>query len=188
MTKKTEIKDIPRVLEGTVVAILEDEVLFVAQLNLPADMLKRTSEEWFASDQLSDVYRLSGIETDLAVGTEIRISFAITTMSIPPLAPVLKYEILEKVADSPRVLEGTVVAILEDEVLFLAQLNLPAEMLKRTSEEWFSSEQISDVYRLSGIETDVAVGTEIRISFAITTMSIPPLAPVLKYEILDKVA
>jgi len=81
-------------LEGTVVAILEDEVLFVAQLNLSEDKLERTSDEWLASDQMSDIYRLVDIGSDVSVGTEIRISYAITTMSIPPLVPVVDYEII----------------------------------------------------------------------------------------------
>ena len=81
-----------RVLEGTVVAILDDELLFVAQLNLSEEMLDRTAEEWFESDEISDVYRLVANGSDIRVGTEIRISFAITTMSIPPLVPDWDYE------------------------------------------------------------------------------------------------
>jgi len=80
-----------RILEGTVVALLEDEILFVEQLNLSEEELRKTADEWFTND---NVYRLVGIETDVEVGTEIRISIAITTMSLPPLAPVISYEII----------------------------------------------------------------------------------------------
>jgi len=81
-----------REMEGTVVAILEDEgeVLFVEELNLSVEELSQTAEEWLTSD----IYRLTGIGSDVSIGTEIRISFAITTMSIPPLAPVESYEVL----------------------------------------------------------------------------------------------
>ena len=80
-------------LEGTIVAILADdeEVLFVAQLDISDELLDRDPEDWFTYDNL---YRLSGIDSVFDVGTEIRISFAITTMSLPPLVPVLEYEII----------------------------------------------------------------------------------------------
>ena len=88
----------------------------------------------------------------------------------------------ETIGGIDRILEGTVVAILEDELLFVDQLNLSKEALEKTAEEWFLN---SNVYRLTGIEAEVEVGTEIRISIGITTKSIPPLAPVVDYEILD---
>ena len=88
-------EDYMRFSEGTVVAILEDEILFVTQLDLSDELLARTDDEWFESDEMSDIYRLTGIESDLDVGTELRISYAITTMSIPPLIPVVDYEIIE---------------------------------------------------------------------------------------------
>ena len=87
-------EDFSIILEGTVVEVSADEVLFVAQLNLPTEMLERTFDDWLMSDQLNDVYRLSGVGNDVTVGTEIRIWIAITTRSIPPLAPVLSYEII----------------------------------------------------------------------------------------------
>jgi len=181
-----------RVLEGTIVEVLEDEVLFVAKLNLSEVALRKTFDDWLASDYQSDVYRLAGIESDVGVGAEIRISFGITTMSIPPLAPVVDYEVItpameEDIAignDHLRTLEGTVVAILNDEIIFVNQINISKEALKKTAEEWFTSEHMSDIYRLTGIESDVSVGTELRISFAITTMSIPPLAPIEAYEVI----
>ena len=184
------------VLEGTIVAILEDEFLFVAQLNLSKELLeKKSDDEWFASDQVSKLYRLTGIGSDInviGVGTEIRISFAITTMSIPPLVPVVDYEIIMKDEEEVNetgldlsVLEGTVVAILEDEFLFVAQLNLSEELLERTADEWFKSDQMADLYRLTNNGSDISVGAEIRISFAITTMSIPPLVPAWDYEIIE---
>jgi len=181
-----------RTLEGTVIAISEEEILFVKQLNLSKEALSKTVKEWFASDHMIDIYRLVGIESDVSIGTEIRISFAITTMSIPPLAPVVKYEIIAPVEEKDaitneehlRVLEGTIVEILEDEVLFVAQLNLSKAELSKTFDEWLASDRQSDVYRLTGIESDVSIGTQLRISFAITTMSIPPLAPVVSYEII----
>ena len=183
------------VLEGTIIAILEDEFLFVAQLNLSKELLEKTSDEWLASDRMSELYRLTGIGSDInviSVGTEIRISFAITTMSIPPLVPVVDYEIItkdEEVVNETNldlsVLEGTIVAISKDEFLFVAQLNLSEEMLKRTPDEWFKSDQMSELYRLTNNGSDISVGTEIRISFAITTMSIPPLVPQWNYEIIE---
>jgi len=85
-------------LEGTVVDILEyegeEEILFVAQLNLSDEELGRTFDEWLESDQQSDVYRLNGIGSNVSIGDEIRISFAITTMSIPPFVPVVEYEMI----------------------------------------------------------------------------------------------
>ena len=179
-----------RVLEGTIVAILEeDEFLFVNQLNLSEELLERTPEEWFESDQVSDLYRLTDTEGDISVGTELQITFAITTMSIPPLVPDWDYEIMEDDMilndDDLVVLEGTVVAVLEeDELLFVGQLNLSEELLEKTPEEWFEGEHVSDLYRLSDTESDISVGTEIRITFAITTMSIPPFVPDWDYEIL----
>jgi len=86
--------DILQILAGTVVEISEEEVLFVAQLDLSAETFGRTFEEWLASDQLNKVYRLVGIGDDVAVGTEIQISIAIMTKSLPPLAPVVSYEII----------------------------------------------------------------------------------------------
>ena len=89
-------EDLPIVLEGTVVDISEDEVLFVARLNLSEEALERTFDEWLASDELIDLYRLNGIGSDVTIGTEIRISISITTRSLPPLAPVLSYEIINQ--------------------------------------------------------------------------------------------
>lgn len=176
-----------RVMEGTVVAALEDEILFVKQLNLPKEALEKTADEWLASDYMTDIYRLTGIGSDVNVGCEIRISFAIATASIPPLAPVLKYKIITPVAevDHLRTLEGTVVAVLEDEILFVKRLNLPKEALEKTADEWLASDYISDIYRLTGITSAVDVGTKMQVSFAISTMSIPPLAPVVEYEVVD---
>jgi len=100
-------------------------------------------------------------------------------------------EVIEENEDSmigdgyARILQGTVVEITEDEVLFVARLNLSKEELERSFDDWLTSAQSNDVYRLAGIGDDVTVGTEIQISFAITTMSIPPLAPVIDYQILD---
>jgi len=180
-----------RTLEGTVVKVLEEELLFVKQLNLSQEALAKTAEEWLASDHISDIYRLTGIASDVSVGTEIRVSFAITTMSIPPLALIVEYEVMTPVADDTmksddhlRTLEGTIVEVSEEEFLFVKQLNLSKEDLAKTGDEWLASDHISDIYRLTGIGSDVSVGTEIRVSFAITTMSIPPLAPVVKYEVI----
>ena len=83
-----------RVLEGTIVATLEGELLFVTQLSLSEEMLERTAEEWFESDEMGDIYRLTDNGSDISIGTEIRISFAITTMSIPPLVPEWDYEVI----------------------------------------------------------------------------------------------
>ena len=184
-------KKSPMMMEGTIIAILEDEFLFIPQINISEELLKRTADEWFKSDQMLDLYRLTNIKSDVKVGTEIRILFVIMTMSIPPLVPVMHYKILEDVAGGDeldlRVLEGTIVAVLEDEFLFVPQLNLSEELLKRTADEWFASDQMSNLYRLTGVGSDVniiGVGTEIRISFAITTASIPPLVPVVDYELI----
>jgi len=178
-----------RVMEGTVVAVLEDEILFVKQLNLAKEALKKTADEWLASDYMSDIYRLTGIGSDVNVGTEIRISFAIATASIPPLAPVLKYKIIAPIAeeDHLRTLEGTVIAVSEDEILFVKQLSLSKVALEKTADEWLASDHISDIYRLTGITSTVNVGTEMRVSFAISTMSIPPLVPVVEYVVLASV-
>ena len=183
----TEKKESLSILEGTVVAISEDEVLFVAQLNLCEALLERTAEDWFASEQMPYMYRLTGIGSDISVGSEIRISFAVATRSIPPLVPVVDDEIIENLIpkDIFSVLEGTVVAVLEDEVLFVAQLNLSEALLERTAEDWFASDELSDLYRLTNIGSDISVGSEIRISFAIMTLSIPPLVPVINYEIIE---
>ena len=83
-------ENISRVMEGTIIAILEDEVLFVNRLNLSEDEKAKAAEDWFESD----IYRLTGIESDVRLGSEIRIQIGITTMSIPPLAPVVDYEII----------------------------------------------------------------------------------------------
>ena len=176
-----------RVLEGTVVEILEDEVLFVARLNLSEETLSKTFDDWLVSEYQSDVYRLTGIGSDVSIGTEIRISFAIATASIPPLAPVLKYKIIAPLAEEDhfRILEGTVVAVLEDEILFVKKLNLDKELLEKTADEWLASDHISAIYRLTGITRAVNVGTKMRVSFVVNTMSIPPLAPVVEYEVID---
>ena len=81
-------------VEGTVVAILDGELLFVGQLNLSQEQLERTADEWFDSDDQPYLYRLTDNGSDISVGTEIRISFAVTTMSIPPLVPEWEYEII----------------------------------------------------------------------------------------------
>ena len=64
------------------------------QLNLSGEDLERTFDDWL-TDSLSDIYRLTGIESYVSVGTELRISIAITTKSLPPLAPVVNYEIIK---------------------------------------------------------------------------------------------
>lgn len=82
------------VLEGTIVAVLEEELLFIEGLNLSLEDLEAVAESWLADTV--GVYRLTGVDSPVEVGTEIRVSFAITTFSAPPLAIVESYEIISR--------------------------------------------------------------------------------------------